>query len=60
LVACDDGGEQPVSQVSDTALDGMIISLHSVRIGRANEHYIVGGTGGGGVALWDFKYALKQ
>ena len=60
LVACDDYGEQPIYQVSDTALDGMVISLHSVRIDRANQHYIIGGTDGGAVALWDFKYVLRR
>lgn len=58
-MGCDDYSEQLVSQVSDTALDGMIISLHSVKIDRANQHYIIGGTDGGAVALWDFKYVLK-
>lgn len=60
LVDCDGYGEQAASQVSDTALDGMIISLHSVRLDRANQHYIIGGTDGGAVALWDFKYVLES
>lgn len=55
---CDGYGEQPASQVSDTPLDGMIISLHSVRLDRANQHYIIGGTDGGAVALWDFRHVL--
>jgi hypothetical protein len=59
LVDCGDYGEQLIAQVSDTALDGMIISLHSVRIDRANQHFIIGGTDGGTVALWDFKCVLK-
>jgi len=37
----------------------MVISLHSVRIDRANQHYIIGGMDGGTVALWDFKYVLE-
>jgi len=57
-VDCDGNGEQPTSQISDTALDGMVISLHGVKIDRVNQHYVIGGTDGGAVALWDFKYVL--
>jgi len=51
------GTTTPVGEPSDQALDGAIVSLHLCKNGRSGEHYIVGGTDGGVVAVWALQYA---